>query len=439
MKLNRKKKAFTLTELLVVVIVIGILSAAVLPKFNKVIETRRTTEAEELLTAIRTEQERRCTLDKPYAGYFDDLGDIIASKSDTPKTETKNYSYQLEEHGASATRLDKDYKIAIPSYSDGRLCCEGSYCASLNKNYPLCSELKPEAALCAADLCEVAYQCNPGATETKNCECGSQSRSCSGGCQWSTWSGSCWNKSGGRTETRPCQELQSNLRGTAKRVCQPTCDGKGSCPAWTTSGCSVCKAPAGEPTTRACPSGYSGTQTRTWNTSTCSWNAWQGTCRCEPPAGEPTSQACPTGYTGTQTRTWNYNTCSWNAWQFGTCHPVCPNPPSEIWKTEQCNQGYRQYVWEGYPTCDWRKVSDSCNVVSHYWVNSGPKQVVYDYGPCSPSGVTCNYYYSRAGLSSGRVSIGTVCSPSGARGYTSCEEYTNNGRCFMTYSTAYCR
>ena len=153
MKLNRKKKAFTLTELLVVVIVIGILSAAVLPKFNKVIETRRTTEAEELLTAIRTEQERRCTLDKPYAGYFDDLGDIIASKSDTPKTETKNYSYQLEEQGASATRLDKDYKIAIPSYSDGRLCCEGSYCASLNKNYPLCSELKPEAALCAADLC----------------------------------------------------------------------------------------------------------------------------------------------------------------------------------------------------------------------------------------------------------------------------------------------
>ena len=280
MKLNRKKKAFTLTELLVVVIVIGILSAAVLPKFSKVIETRRTTEAEELLTAIRTEQERRCTLDKPYAGYFEDLGDIIASKSDTPKTETKNYSYQLEEYGASATRLDKDYKIAIPSYSDGRLCCEGSYCASLNKNYPLCSELKPEAALCAADLCEVAYQCNPGATETKNCECGSQSRSCSGGCQWSAWSGSCWNKSGGRTESKSCQEIQSNLRGTTTRVCQPTCDGKGSCPAWTTSGCSVCKAPAGEPTSQSCPTGYSGTQTRTWNTSTCSWNEWN-TSGCE--------------------------------------------------------------------------------------------------------------------------------------------------------------
>ena len=66
MKNNRKKKAFTLTELLVVVIVIGVLSAVVLPKFSKVIETRKTTEAEEMMAAVRTEQERRCSLDKNY-------------------------------------------------------------------------------------------------------------------------------------------------------------------------------------------------------------------------------------------------------------------------------------------------------------------------------------------------------------------------------------
>ncbi|WP_428071908.1 hypothetical protein, partial [Candidatus Avelusimicrobium alvi] len=42
---------------------------------------------------------------------------------------------------------------------------------------------------------------------------------------------------------------------------------------------------------------------------------------CNPPSGEATSQSCPSGYTGTQTRTWNYSTCSWNAWQ-GTCTKI---------------------------------------------------------------------------------------------------------------------
>ncbi len=62
-----KKRAFTLTELLVVVVVIiATLSAVVLPKFTKVLETRKATKAESILQAVRAEQEARCTLDKNY-------------------------------------------------------------------------------------------------------------------------------------------------------------------------------------------------------------------------------------------------------------------------------------------------------------------------------------------------------------------------------------
>ena len=56
---------------------IGVLSAAVLPKFNKVIETRKTTEAEELMASVRTEQEKRCALDKRYLTQMSEMTDIV--------------------------------------------------------------------------------------------------------------------------------------------------------------------------------------------------------------------------------------------------------------------------------------------------------------------------------------------------------------------------
>ena len=91
--MKNKKKAFTLTELLVVVIVIGVLSAVVLPKFSKVIETRKTTEAEELMASVRTEQEKRCALDKPYLTQMSELADVVKTAS------TKNYNITLKNKG----------------------------------------------------------------------------------------------------------------------------------------------------------------------------------------------------------------------------------------------------------------------------------------------------------------------------------------------------
>ena len=117
MKNNRKKKAFTLTELLVVVIVIGVLSAVVLPKFSKVIETRKTTEAEEMMAAVRTEQERRCALDKDYT--------TDAATVNLASLKTKNFNYTLKNTGIEAASTGKyGYTLKMPSYRDGRLCCD---------------------------------------------------------------------------------------------------------------------------------------------------------------------------------------------------------------------------------------------------------------------------------------------------------------------------
>lgn len=112
------KKGFTLTELLVVVIIIGVLSVVVLPKFNKVIETRKTTEAEELMATVRTEQEKRCAFDKNYLTDYASLAAVLPAK------ETKNFTYDFTSTGMLATSKGKyGYQLRMPSYADGRICC----------------------------------------------------------------------------------------------------------------------------------------------------------------------------------------------------------------------------------------------------------------------------------------------------------------------------
>ncbi|WP_428053487.1 prepilin-type N-terminal cleavage/methylation domain-containing protein [Candidatus Avelusimicrobium facis] len=120
------KKAFTLTELLVVVIVLGVLAAVAVPKFSRVLETRRTTEAEEVLSALRTEQEYRCVQGKNYQMNVDQLGGLASAKN------SKNYAYSLTATGAKATS-GKGYSISMPSYQNGQLCCEGGLLRQLKQ------------------------------------------------------------------------------------------------------------------------------------------------------------------------------------------------------------------------------------------------------------------------------------------------------------------
>ena len=176
-----KRKAFTLTELLVVVIVVGVLAAVAVPKFTRVLETRRTTEAENILAAVRTEQEKRCSLGQNYTGDFAKIPTVAYAKtSGVAEAKTANYTYTLTQTGVNAVRPGKDYVIRMPSYKSGQMCCEGADCAGLNKSYPLCSEIVVQKDECAADICEIrpnSCECEKYAQQN-GCECAPSAETC---------------------------------------------------------------------------------------------------------------------------------------------------------------------------------------------------------------------------------------------------------------------
>ncbi len=219
-----RKKAFTLTELLVVVIVLGVLAAVAVPKFSRVLETRKTSEAEEIFSAVRTEQENRCVFGKEYLTDASKLS-MIANLG------KGNYSYTLSAQGIAASS-GRGYELKMPSYKDGVICCEGDYCESLNKSYPLCSSLTVAADECAAEPpAPQVYECSNASkpVASQSCgNCGTQTRSVS--CDTSTgdWVTGSWSScsgqgvcSAGATKSEACA---SGLEGSGKQyTCSNSC------------------------------------------------------------------------------------------------------------------------------------------------------------------------------------------------------------------------
>ena len=233
---TQNKRAFTLTELLIVVIVIGVLSAVTLPKFNRVIENRKVTEAEEMMSAVRTEQERRCTLDQNYTTNFDSLSDVIASAN------TKNYTYSLQSQGISAKSNSGDYTLKILSYEDGSYCCTGAGCKKLNKNYPDCATLSFPASVCAGvegAVTPPGTEPTPGEPEEPECSDGAVqgSQSCNG--------------CGTQTTQKCVGGKWTNVLGTCSKTVEECAS---ECAEGTVSGSQTCNG-CGTQTTQKCVGG----------------------------------------------------------------------------------------------------------------------------------------------------------------------------------------
>jgi prepilin-type N-terminal cleavage/methylation domain-containing protein len=95
------KKGFTLLELLIVVIIIGILAGLGIPQYMKAVERGRTAEAKAVLSQIRTAEE---AYRAKYNTYTADLAVLdIEANMNTDGSCNANYWYGFQVTTATAT------------------------------------------------------------------------------------------------------------------------------------------------------------------------------------------------------------------------------------------------------------------------------------------------------------------------------------------------
>jgi prepilin-type N-terminal cleavage/methylation domain-containing protein len=109
--MKRKESGFTLVELAVVIVIIGVIAAFAVPRFRDAVERSKAAEAFNYLTSLRTAEERYHARMAKYATTISDLditlgtpkyfsvGTVAAGSSDSLET---TWTLTLTRTGASA-------------------------------------------------------------------------------------------------------------------------------------------------------------------------------------------------------------------------------------------------------------------------------------------------------------------------------------------------
>ena len=350
-----KKKAFTLTELLVVVVIIGTLAAVVLPKFTQVLESRRTTEAENIMRAVRSEQEARCTLDKNYTAQASELASF-------PANEGNNYTYVLNDRGIFARSRHKNYTLRMPSYRTGEICCDGDDCGSLGKGYSGCM-VRVVADECAATDVPGSDPNPVEPPDTLDCQLKDYERSCSEVLNNDNWSGTieyivnadCT----GHIEKKFC-----SCALPAKSP-EPCGAGQTGNITWTIDSENCTYVKQENCTQQVCEEGQEQNVVETCTSrkgERCHNNAWESfteeiaSTDCRKGCGKPSkTQTCSDGKT-VQTAQYSCNESNgkWvlSGWDPATCPNTCPESAGD---PQHCadpqDDNTVAGVWQDFPTC----------------------------------------------------------------------------------------
>lgn len=296
-----RRSGFTLTEVLIVVLIVAVLAAIAYPIYTKSATKSRAVEAINLLEMVRNKQLIKFARDKKYHTDISALGQLTSNKNQESISgqELKINNYTLSLNAAK--------NCVTATYDKG------------NTKFSFSSGYENTGLGCTGDICKSFGNIVGGASDVCNCN-GLEActngfvrnlTTCSCECNLCLINGSCQAPA----QTQPTSRSCGN-GGTQTRSCTAGCNG-GSCGEWGPCTGQSCPAASKPAESEAC--GNCGTRTRTvsCNSNTATWTAgsWGG-CTAEGVCAPNQTQACGNG--GTQTCT---SSCSWSS----TCMETpCP-------------------------------------------------------------------------------------------------------------------
>lgn len=125
------KKGFTLTELLVVVLVIGVLAAIALPSYTKSVKKSRASDALNNLNIVSLKQQDYMLNNEKYAENFKDLNvPIVGLTADSNTATVGTFQYTLSDAciNASNTRAGESYTFS-KNVETQQVGCQGDVCS----------------------------------------------------------------------------------------------------------------------------------------------------------------------------------------------------------------------------------------------------------------------------------------------------------------------
>lgn len=321
------RKGFTLIEFLVVVVILGVLTAIVIPTYNKTVKKSRVSDGLHVLDMLASAEDKYFIEHGKYAARLNQLKAPLADyKQETNFNDihTTNFTYDkiYNQHCITAkSNTGADYTLVKNYKTKEKVSCYGADCEEISDYVPEISDL---SALCPIDgsiPCDkTPEQCGTLHLWPDYCECK---------CLQSEYE-SCVNK-GGKLNYSNCFCLTPSTPGTPVATHSTVCDTADMKPLKLIGQCAQDK--------QACD--HDGNW---YYTGISEWLA--PTYNCE--TGTTDSTGCPTGEQRTCVN------CQWS-----TCQPITScvpaTPPIEYVTTNNCQTYNQDCVLQSDGTYDWQK------------------------------------------------------------------------------------